>query len=147
MSDERRIECAAKWLAFADGTTDAEVARKFLTELDAVGPLRQTRGDAVEAAYQAYEEFMSIDRSLNECTTKEILTLALPRALNAALAVIGRSEAPDPPFPTWGPEMAALVLALGGRAMLSEPDQREYFHGLLRAAFPDPAREGSPDVQ
>lgn len=147
MSDDLRMRVARTWLIERHGGDESaeQLAPELLAELDAVDPLRQARGDAVEALLcewhngPRWKDGMSTHYVNGQ---REVAT----RALNAALAVMGRSEAPAPPFPTWVPEMAA---ALDGLLLAAIE-----FHGfgeagtelvrLHNAAFPDPARDGSP---
>lgn len=83
--------------------------------------------------------------------------------LKAALDILVRPEEDAPTFPAWNADMAALVVALsavvsgmvmksdriqelrwpdGGRELKSGATAATMLDDRLRAAFPDPAREG-----
>lgn len=199
MNDDLRMRVVRTWLISRGYIDEAaeQLAPQLLAELDAADPLRQARGDAVEALLcewhngARWKDEMSTHcingqrevatRALNSAlavmgrnprVALDALSLILPLAKGyaarnptkanqadinfacevlanldgASMAVMGRSEAPDPPFPAWGPEMAA---ALDGLLLAAIE-----FHGfgeagtelvrLHNAAFPDPARDGSP---
>lgn len=142
MSDDLRMRAARTWLISRGYIDEAaeQLAPELLAALDAVDPLRQVRGDAVDAALNCW--FETECENWRDDDTAISLRQDMSRALNAALAVMGRSEAPDPSFPAWGPEMAGLVKAIA--ASWKDTHLSKQVDDLYNAAFPDPAGEGSP---